>query len=126
MARSGDNLYHYTTPGGKEGILGDRRILPSANSAKFGSGVYFTSLRPKNESTTIKKSIYDGWRDGRQGVDDRLQWAVVVPREGLMQAGYKVQTIKDPKNKNADIFRVPGSQGVDLNRLAKFNVNPRQ
>ena len=122
MARSDDKLYHYTSPDGKEGILDDRLIRASTSNVKYGQGVYFTSLRPKNDTETIKKGTFDGWSGA---TDNRFKWDVVVSRDDLKSAGYKLEHITDPANPDADIYRVPGPQGVDLNKLKNINLNPR-
>lgn len=62
-SRSDTHLYHYTDQEGRDGILRDRMILASTGGdgyARFGDGVYFTSIRPRNDGKRILKTIYDG------------------------------------------------------------------
>ena len=63
------NLYHYTTKEGRDGILREMFIRTSIGSddgrvgfvaARYGTGVYFTSYRPRNPGDKILQNIYDG------------------------------------------------------------------
>jgi hypothetical protein len=71
------NLYHYTDKRGYEAIKSSGKVLKStdtAHDAKFGVGVYLTSLSPKDRSKiVISKNNYDGARGGpfaQNQVDD--------------------------------------------------------
>ena len=79
MARSSTNLYHYTTQNGRDGILSDMFMRASSGSdgrpggpvpARYGTGVYFTSYRPRNPGDNILPLIYDG---GDMAALDRLE-----------------------------------------------------
>ena len=69
MAMSSTNLYHYTTQNGRDGILSDMFMRASSDfdgrtggpvPARYGTGVYFTSYRPRNPRDNILPLIYDG------------------------------------------------------------------
>lgn len=65
MAGRRITLYHYTTKDGKEGIRDSGVIYESRKSgarddARFGSGVYLTSLPPSSGKVQLALNNYDG------------------------------------------------------------------
>ena len=62
-------LYHYTDKAGYDAIRRTQKIRKStdtANDARYGVGVYLTSLSPRNRSkVVISKNNYDGARGGQ-------------------------------------------------------------
>ena len=56
-------LYHYTSDKGHRGILSEKMIRASGDDgrdARYGEGVYLTSLDPSNDIRTIAKNNWDG------------------------------------------------------------------
>lgn len=91
MAMSSTNLYHYTTKEGRDGILNQMFINASSGTtdgrtgrtvpARYGTGVYFTSYRPRNSRDEIIKRIYD---DGEMATSDKwenLNYEVTISKE---------------------------------------------
>jgi hypothetical protein len=61
-------FYHYTTKEGAAGIAESMVILQSvksgsgaADDARFGPGVYFTTIKPTSRDFSIAWNNYDGW-----------------------------------------------------------------
>lgn len=77
-------LYHYTTEAGKNGIESSRVIRQSKSKdgtgrddARFGDGVYLTTLAPDTDRFRLYINNWDGTRT------TRFNWCKYTPRREI-------------------------------------------
>ncbi|XP_046344569.1 uncharacterized protein LOC124125330 [Haliotis rufescens] len=86
-------FYHYTDKAGKDAIVRQKRIRQSdgANDARYGTGVYGTSLSPSEGLKKIAWNNWDGIVNLNKGMLMRAAWAIEVklPKSQVKEVGSK-------------------------------------
>ncbi|XP_046574635.1 uncharacterized protein LOC124282652 [Haliotis rubra] len=106
-------FYHYTNESGKDAIVRDKLIRQSdgANDARYGKGVYGTSLSPSEGLKKIAWNNWDGIVNINKGMLMRASWAIKVelPQSRVREVDSKRDILIYT---GGDLVLVPGNYEV--------------
>lgn len=110
-------LYHYTTKEGKDGIESSRVIHQSVSGgakddARFGDGVYLTSLPPNSTKT---KLLINNWDGLARQVQKRINWVKV---RCYIALDLNTSNVGEVGDGDRDIYLHPG----DLHITSSMNM----